>query len=533
MARTDLFRWLGKTTRKALGEKKITRREFLKTSLGAAAGLMAIGAFPSSTSWTALADPGKHASSTPVTIVGGGLGGLVTAYRLMQAGVPCEIYEASPRLGGRIFTRDNFNHESMFCELGGELIDTGHTDIIGLCRELDVPLEAFADGDAEFTPALYFSGGKIRSEAEVIEAFQPLAKALANDTLKIFPDGEIQIPTYREPCNAQWLDRLSLAEYLRAIPDLPGWLSRLIEAAYVGEYGLEANEQSALNLLLLIAPDTKDGFLVFGESDEAFRIRGGNSRLIDKLTARIAADVPLHTRQQLVDIREQGNQIRLTFKHNHNTQAITSDRVVLALPFSVLRTVGGVDRLPVSPVKKRCIQEFGYGTNSKQMMGFRSRFWRQAHDAFPASTGALFTDWPSQCYWETSRMQAGQGGILTNFLGGDAGRNARATQWKTALEDLGQLYKIAPDEFSRNAAFFNWSRYPHARGSYSCPKPGQYTSLMGAAMEPELNGRLFFAGEHCSVDWAGFMNGAAQSGDIAAKQILSTLQVRTRAAFRQ
>lgn len=37
---------------------------------------------------------------------------------------------------------------------------------------------------------------------------------------------------------------------------------------------------------------------------------------------------------------------------------------------------------------------------------------------------------------------------------------------------------------------------------------------------PELDGRLIFAGEHTSGEFARFMNGAVESGNRAAKEIL-------------
>ena len=46
-------------------------------------------------------------------------------------------------------------------------------------------------------------------------------------------------------------------------------------------------------------------------------------------------------------------------------------------------------------------------------------------------------------------------------------------------------------------------------------------------------GNLFFAGEHCSYDFQGYMNGGAQSGADAAKAVMATLSsaARRRARF--
>jgi monoamine oxidase len=540
MARTPLFFWLGRMVRKAwlteqrkptvnrrhtpdeptLLAKEITRRDFLKGMLGMAGAAAAMSLTPPVIQARTASVLEKSRPENPVVIVGAGLGGLVTAYRLSQKGIPCVVYEASRRAGGRVYTQRGFNSDDMFVELGGELVDTTHEDIITLCRELSVPLEHFEPGDTGLAPAIYYSEGIVHTEAEVVEAFRPLAAELVKDITKCFPDGELQIPTYQQPYQAAWMDRLSLEEYLNAKTDVAPWLIRLIKAAYTGEYGLDPSEQSALNLLLLIGTDTAEAFAMFGESDEAMRIQGGNSRLVEALLKALESKVPIHYMHRLRRLSYRNGELRLSFRTPSKTSVMQAEQVVLALPFAVLRALDGLNDLGLSPVKLKSIREWGYGTNSKQMIGFKSRFWRQANpSAIPVNTGEHFTDLPSQCFWETSRLQAGQTGIITNFLGGKAGRDADSHQWQHALNDLDRLYGFVPEQFDNNKVFFNWSKNPWAKGSYTCPQPGQYTTLMGAAGEPELEGRLLFAGEHCSVDWAGFMNGAVQSGNMAAQQV--------------
>ena len=48
-------------------------------------------------------------------------------------------------------------------------------------------------------------------------------------------------------------------------------------------------------------------------------------------------------------------------------------------------------------------------------------------------------------------------------------------------------------------------------------RPGQYTTLFGAGSTPE--GNVHFAGEHTSVEYFGFLNGAVVSGERAAKAV--------------
>jgi monoamine oxidase len=570
MARTPLFRWLGKMlranlptsvqptplvspdkpaqTEPILSSTPISRRDFLKATAGVA-GAMISWSLMDPVSW---AEAGKllptanslHAKSNSIAIIGGGLGGLVTAYRLHHQGIRCELYEASHRLGGRVFTRNHFNTEGMFVELGGELVDTGHEDLIALCQELHVPLEHFVQHELGIEPAIFYSDGAIHTEAQVIEAFQGLAQVLAADLNRCFPDGNIVVPTYLQPANAAWLDQRSLAEYLEQLRSVaPDWLLRIIRAAYIGEYGLDAEEQSALNLPLLIATDTAEGLRIFGDSDECMRIQGGNSRLVEALVRAIKPHVPIHYGHRLTRLAlpngplpgadskvvqsHSDTRLKLGFSVGRQFRWVNVSHAVMALPFTVLRDVNGVDRIGLSPVKLRSIREMGYGTNSKQMIGFKSRFWRADHPQAaantPANSGELFTDLPTQCYWDTSRLQPGKSGILTNFTGGRAGKEATNSHWEIVLQDLKPLFGDLHRQLDGHTAFFNWHNHPWSRGSYSCPRPGQYTSIWGTAHLPELDGRLFFAGEHCSLNSGGFMNGAVESGNTAARQISEKL----------
>lgn len=568
MARTPLFSWMGRMIRAAMAQqteliqpdpaenaletsqwpnRTISRRDFLKGTLGAA-GTVAALSLIDAPSIAGLAKASSvrplpkssNQKDSPIAIVGGGLGGLVTAYRLSPQGIRCELYEGSHRLGGRVFTRSNFNAERMFVELGGELVDTGHSDLIALCQELNVPLEPFVQQELGIEPAIFYSQGKVYTEGQVLEAFIPLAVVLAEDLQKCFPNGEIVMPTAQQPAQAAWLDKLSLAEYLHSKRQVvPEWLIRLISNAYIGEYGLETEDQSALNLLMLIGTDTNNGFRIFGESDETMRIRGGNSRLVEALTQAIQPHVPIHYGHRLSRValrkitasqaqnhfgKANQAQLHLGMTVGGHFRWILASQAVFAIPFSVLRDVAGLDNIGLSPLKQQCIAEWGYGTNSKQMMGFQSRFWRTAHATTPANSGELITDMPSQCYWETSRLQPGKAGIFTNFMGGKAGKEATSSQWKIALQELKPLFGELGELQDGNLAFFNWHNHPWTKGSYTCPRPGQYTTLMGAAQIPELDNRLFFAGEHCSLNSAGYMNGAVESGNTAVLQISEALK---------
>lgn len=131
-----------------------SRRRFLGTSAAAVAGA-AIG-FPRIAR-------AQEAGDLRVVILGAGTAGLTCAYRLQQSGISATILEASPRVGGRMYSLLNFFPDDQTAELGGELIDTDHYAIRNLAQELGLELIdlAYLDGS---TGHDYFIDGKLYRE---------------------------------------------------------------------------------------------------------------------------------------------------------------------------------------------------------------------------------------------------------------------------------------------------------------------------------------------------------------------------------
>ena len=78
-----------------------------------------------------------------IAIIGAGLAGLNCAYQLKKRGFDATIYEGSNRVGGRVFTRQNFIAPGTYTECGGEFIDTGHKNMRDLAGEFTTNVECF------------------------------------------------------------------------------------------------------------------------------------------------------------------------------------------------------------------------------------------------------------------------------------------------------------------------------------------------------------------------------------------------------
>jgi monoamine oxidase len=486
------------------------RRRFLGTTLAAAAGATLGPVFRASA---------KGPQAPKVVIVGAGTAGLVCAYRLQEKGIAARVIEASTRVGGRMFSLRSFFPDNQMTELGGELIDTNHKTMRRLVKELGLSLTDLAGEDMRGDHHTYFfNNRRLATDASFVEMLRPAAKAIAADLkpMKVREDGKETIG-YETP-HAREIDRLSTAEWLekRGITGLP---ANVLRAAYVGEYGLELDQQSALNLLMTVGDETPDDqFGIFGESDERYHIAEGNDSVPTRVADRLKQPVEFGTR--LEAITSDGNGFRLALKGDNSAVEEKADVVVLAIPFTILRQIDL--RVKVPEGKRKAIRELGYGTNAKLITGFSRRVWADS-----GSTGYTFTDLEFQCCWETSRGQTGSHAILTNFAGGNLGLhlNEGDVQERAAkfIGQVDRIYSGARDACTSKAVRQHWPSSPFALGSYTCFKPGQYTTLAADIATPV--GNLFFAGEHTSEDFNGYMEGAAESGERAATEVLAKVGV--------
>lgn len=233
-------------------------------------------------------------------------------------------------------------------ELGGELIDTGHTRIRSLAAELGIALDDLLEGDGD-ADSWHF-GGAHRSEDQIVEAFAPMAAALAR-AVALLGDGALDHrdgnPAFRA------LDALSIAQWLDR-NGVSGWLRSLIDVAYTTEMGLEIDAQSALNLLTFIDSDAQ-AFRVFGESDERFHVRGGNDLITTALGERLADAI--EPSSVLESVVADAGGYRVSVRRDGASRQLRAHQVILALPLTLLREVG-IDA-PLAPLQRRAIEWSG------------------------------------------------------------------------------------------------------------------------------------------------------------------------------
>jgi monoamine oxidase len=493
-----------------VAEQRTTRRDLLKKA--GAAGVAVAGA----STMGRFAKAAYGATAPSVAVIGAGLAGLTCAYRLKQAGLRADVYEASSRIGGRCWSSHDF--DPMVAEHGGELIDQGHTAMRQLVSELGFTLDNLLQAEPNGTEDFYWVNDGKYTYDQLLVDLNGLYQKLHKDTVAA------SYPTlWNSYTQRGWeLDHMSIIQWLdQSIPNggSKSNLGRVLDIAYNIEYGAECSQQSALNLIYLLGYQGAGQFRVFGKSNEKYHVRGGNDQVAKALEGALAGQIT--TDKPLTAIKHNSTG---TYTLSFGGSTATYDHVVLALPFSLLRSVN-YSKAGFEPLKVTAIEELPMGTNSKLHVEFKDRFWYGF-----GNNGNTYADTGYQNTWEVSRAQGGGKGkgILVDYTGGNIGASfdsgmtsSRAQQFMAQLQPLFPGTKIS-DHWTGRAVIDFWTGYQWTKGSYSYWKVGQYTKFSG--MEKERQGNCHFAGEHTSQDSQGYLNGAVETGERAANEILDDLK---------
>ena len=213
-----------------------------------------------------------------------------------------------------------------------------------------------------------------------------------------------------------------------------------------------------------------------------------------------------------------------TFESAGAIKEVLADHVVLTIPFTTLRQVD-LSRAGLSARKMRAIRHLQLGTNIKLHLQFKSKVWVDH-----GLSGTTYADNGADTVWDCTSYQTGKTGILVDFIGGRQGlelparyglrSDEQVAPTALASDTLAALEPIFPGA----TAAFNGLAYcsaglldPRAGGSWSQYNVGQYTDFGG--YEGVREGNLHFAGEHTSIDFQGFMEGAVSSGERVAGEI--------------
>lgn len=489
-------------------EPEWSRRDLLRGGL-VAAGALALGTAPGCAarprSGGALDGPRPDGKGRRVVVVGAGFAGLSCAHELVACGCEVTVLEARSRVSGRVVSFSDLLAGAI-CEGGGEFIGANHPTWQAYAKRFKLPLARVEE--EEHMPIIL--GGRKLSEAEAEELWEAMVAvaALMNAEAAAVPNFNPYEPWKAK--GAMELDKTSLGAWLESkkgqVPELG---LRGMGMSLAADNGMPIEEQSYLGMLSLIGGGGGERF--WSQSEE-FRCAGGNQQLAIKLAEAVGLNRVL-TGRAVKTIQSDESGVRVTDAAGERHEG---DHVVIAVPPSVW------DQIDCASLRRP-----GY---SMQMGAVLKSILVGPVSAWKATGPGMFSDGPIALTWEQAVEQAGAGrgesrvrqGALGAFTSG-ARANALADLpeeecHRRVIEAVAVAHPGVANAPIRQR-FMNWPRDPRAMAGYSFPAPGQVTTVLPRLRAGFAN--VAFAGEHTSSAFAGYMEGALESGIRAARKVLT------------
>jgi monoamine oxidase len=512
---------------------RLTRRRFLARVAQAGgysatfAAMQSLGllAAPSSTA-SAVDLPVDAGKGVKVLVLGGGIGGLVSAYEFAKAGFQCTLLEARDRPGGRNWTVRNgttvefvdgtkqtaqYLSADSYFNAGPARLPSVHKTILGYCKELGVDLEVFVNSNRN---SLMVSekafGGKPVEQRQVINdtrghIAELLAKSVNQDALN------------KDLSND---DRERLLELLRTYGDLKkdldyqgserSGVSRLAGAGDITEM-----VRSPLDLHSLLDANLWSGALFeesFDQQMPMFQPVGGMDRIPHAFSRKLGKVIQY--RCSVKEIRKSGNGVKVIYTQNGAEKMLSADYCVCALPLTMLKKVTN----DFSPEVRKAIEDTKY-TDSYKIAWESRRFWETEYNIYGGIS--WLADGPINMVWYPSAKMHTDMGVIISGYGMQSIPAFNALPSVKAKIDASRaaVERLHPGHGKdlRNPMFVVWEMIPFSQGAWISGASGEYhKGPYNAFLMPDE--RIYFAGDYCShlLTW---QEGAALSAHRTVKMI--------------
>lgn len=430
-----------------------------------------------------------------VVIIGAGFAGLAAAYKLKNAGWNVTVLEARDRIGGRVFSH-KFKGTDLICELGAEWVGESHERLKGLCHDFNIPLQKHQFDDYLLRDGRVFSPGQWGFSAQAKAAFEKLIKGYDKLT----------------PLQQRRLDRYDWWTYLEKIGFTEDDL-RLRDLMDSTDFGESIRHVSAFGALAEYAESSP-------HNEMDYKMSGGNSRLAEEFAKKIGPD-NIRLGLTVSSVRQSVGHVTvmaIMAKPEPSDAppvseaiSISSDAVICTVPIQSLLKIKFDPPLPTAHVT--AAEELTYARICKNSVLYDERFWK-------VENFSMVSDVTSHYYFHSTQNQPGTQGILTSYAIGEKAdilaSQSDVRRMRIITNDLVDFDKDAP-KLARGIASYAWQRDPFTDGAYALYKPGQWFGLRPILQRP--HGKVLFAGEHLA-DWQGFMEGAIETGEAAAKSLI-------------
>ena len=507
-------------------------------------------------------DEGEYEAD--VVIVGAGAAGLMAARRCAEAGLKVCVLEARDRVGGRTCTV--LTQDGQAADVGGQWLGSTQRRCHDLVKELGLELYAQRGTKPEHGKSVVIMEGKrvaYKGLIPLLPSFIPGVPSvtslldLQRNIDKLDAEGaKVPVEAPWEADDAVTLDSITVEQAFRS----QCWslkAKKMLEIATRTIFGVEPACLSYLYFLQFTRG--AGGLMALAEVEngaQETKIVGGAQQLsiglwehvkrlggVVHLNAAVAsiahegADASTVEQSPVQHLEKESDpsawaRLSLEARHTQLSRASNSVRVattdgrvfrakyaIVTIPAPLTHTIRFQPSLP--HVREVMVQRMGMGCITKFLVRYETPFWtRDGYNGL-----ALDSRGPVSCVYDGSSPE-GNVFWLVGFIAGEhsvrLGQLSRDERRKAVTQHLGVMFDSTEAESPLEYIDKNWGEEEYSRGCYfgSLP-PGVLTQSKNALKQPF--GRVHFAGTETATEWSGYIEGALQSGERAAGEVLARL----------
>jgi len=417
-------------------------------------------------------------------VVGGGFGGMTAARDLHDAGHSVLVLEARDRLGGRTWYKP-FGDTAKRVEFGGTWVAPRWQPSVG--AELERYSLALIESPVPSSFA-WSLGGELSTAPNPIPVDEWLDCERA---IRAIDNAAARIRFGETPLDQRGLEDLDVPfdSWLRGL-DLPRKTRDFLMAWAGFFFGAHCSEVSGLHILSWVAGFENSAIAWYVAVSE--KLADGTAGLINALAEDSAADVRLSA--PVSSIESTDDRVTVTTRDG---ERFTARAGVLATP---INTWHGLQANPSLGAAKAAMA-------SERMAGHATKIW-----ALVRGVGANFygVGWDTKIKWLATEYNTPAGDLLVGF-----GVSPEELDVTDANQIAAAVHEFLPQAEVVATDAHDWNADEFSQGTWMAYRPGQVMRNASGLQRPE--GRLAFAGSDLASGWAGWIDGAIESGHRAAR----------------
>ncbi|MDB1923905.1 NAD(P)/FAD-dependent oxidoreductase [Clostridium tertium] len=519
--------------------------------------------------------PSGYAKDIKVAIIGAGEAGLAAAFELRKIGCDITLFEATKRIGGKVYTYYFDRKNRKYGELGEISIPVSHYTTWHYINLFNLETKYFVNNNSN--SLFYIRGAKALNDQkgkQVVKNIHPKFDLSNSDKRKL--KEQVDKEFYKK-----YLESLTLEER-RELLEIKDKYSEKIEQidklSYRKAYENAGFSEEAISMLGYL--DGSKQFFQIGlmeilqryytvDSEFNYYIKDGminlplslygalfdeNEKIFNGIDKGKLGNVKAKMGTPVEGIYSSEIEDKITIKYAEGEMKKEVlekfDYVICTIPFQSLR------RMDIEPNfnsrKIRAINEMNYETSGKIYLYLKERFWEMGGKSKGIVGGKTFTDIPLvSIYYPSDHSEALNDKIGSYILKPGASPNESGVllvsyswcneamllgnenaelQIRDAIRYIEKIHNLPLHYIDDNLIDYKsliWSDVQYIWGAGALSKPEDKILFSYGAKMPEMNNRVFFAGEHISQKH-GTQQGSLQSGMIAANEVAERIMINNK-----